>query len=598
MFGDPVTPIFKAYIGDPVRIRFVHAAVKETHVFHLHLYEWHAVAGDRDSPRIDAISVSPQTGHTIEPVWGAGNRHQVAGDVIWHCHLYPHFHEGMWGMFRTFETRQDGPADRHGDPRELLADQSFPYTGRRLGRYPDGTPIEPLLPLPDRAPPPLPTPDRPGFPLYIPGEVRQKSPIPPWPDRELTPEERGLGANAGSPYEDVYRPPCHVTSLLARDMPADFDYRPVPTGPERLAFNDLPVPGELFTRNRLQKQQQQAWGADPRFPRNDARQVCHDVAVAMRDVAYNSHGWHDKHGHLYYLEAEGDPAARGGPMEPLFVRAQHGQIVNVTLRNALPPVIEETAFDRAFPPCPALAWEGECATHVHMVKFDPICTDGASVGWNYMSGARHGRRMVYRWWADQEFGTIFFHDHLFANHLQKHGLVYRLVSLSGPDGYSWKATGRRGVESAACGPVMPGRRAGRGGTHQQPAAAPGRARAGAVRAGGPSGAAGPAGLVPRVHARRPRHVRRHDQRRRERRPEPAPNGPAGRGEAGVRVGDGSVGRCGPGAAAGAGPAPGHGRLPEPPAPRADRGPRRPAEGRDPYPVDDGEATARAGAAAV
>jgi hypothetical protein len=28
MFGDPDTPILKAYIGDPVRIRFVHAGVK------------------------------------------------------------------------------------------------------------------------------------------------------------------------------------------------------------------------------------------------------------------------------------------------------------------------------------------------------------------------------------------------------------------------------------------------------------------------------------------------------------------------------------------------------------------------------------------
>ena len=88
MFGDPVTPILKAYIGDPVRIRLLHAGVLETHVFHLHLYEWHAVAADRNSPQIDAISFSPQTGHTIEPVWGAGNRHQVAGDAIWHCHLY------------------------------------------------------------------------------------------------------------------------------------------------------------------------------------------------------------------------------------------------------------------------------------------------------------------------------------------------------------------------------------------------------------------------------------------------------------------------------------------------------------------------------
>ncbi|MBD0299908.1 MAG: multicopper oxidase domain-containing protein, partial [Nitrososphaera sp.] len=136
MFGDPDTPILKAYIGDPVRIRFVHAGVKETHVFHLHLYEWHAVpeatniAGQYNtSPRIDAISVSPQTGHTIEPVWGAGNRHQVAGDVIWHCHLYPHFHEGMWGMFRTFETLQDGA--KH----EALTHDASPEESMYAGRY-------------------------------------------------------------------------------------------------------------------------------------------------------------------------------------------------------------------------------------------------------------------------------------------------------------------------------------------------------------------------------------------------------------------------------------------------------------------------------
>ncbi|HEX8202980.1 MAG TPA: hypothetical protein VF590_21065, partial [Isosphaeraceae bacterium] len=168
MFGDPVTPILKAYIGDPVRIRLLHAGVKETHVFHLHLYEWHAVAQDRTSPRIDAISFSPQTGHTIEPLWGAGNRHQVAADVIWHCHLYPHFHEGMWGMFRTFETRQDGV-----DGAELQGGDPA-YKARRIGRYPDGTRIERLLPLPGRTPPPLPTPARPGFPLYIPGEMKQK----------------------------------------------------------------------------------------------------------------------------------------------------------------------------------------------------------------------------------------------------------------------------------------------------------------------------------------------------------------------------------------------------------------------------------------
>ena len=417
MFGDPATPILKAYIGDPVRIRFVHAGVKETHVFHLHLYEWHAVSENLSSPRIDAISVSPQTAYTIDPVWGAGNRHQVAGDVIWHCHLYPHFHEGMWGMFRTFETLQTGIP---GDP--LDTDDPI-YSGRRLGHYPDGTPIAPLLPLPDRVPPPRPTATHPGYPLYIPGEVGEKSPIPPWPDRDLQPDEE----LACSKY---------VSGLRAADMPKDFDYRATPTYLERLAFNDRPVPAEMFTRNRLAKQQAHQWLQEPKFEWNDGREVCHPVVVAKRQIEYNGHGWHDKDGHLFYFAEGTDPKEpvddkKPRRYEPLFFRANHGQIVNLILENTLPHKIPRTAFDVQFPPeCPGscrLDWEGECATHVHMVKFDPICGDGASVGWNYISGARFGKKMVYRWWLDQEFGVIFFHDHLFANYRQKHGLFGALL---------------------------------------------------------------------------------------------------------------------------------------------------------------------------
>ena len=401
MFGDPATPILKAYIGDPVRIRFVHAGVKETHVFHLHLYEWHAVPEDSSSPRIDAISVSPQTAHTIEPVWGAGNRHQVAGDVIWHCHLYPHFHEGMWGMFRTFETLRDG---EKGEP---LASSDPLYKDRRVGLYPDGTPIERLWPLPDRVPP-GPTPRQPGYPLYIAGEVKQKSPVPPWPG-------------------------------TTGPMPDHFDYREEPTDLERLAFNEEPVPGELFTRFPFAKGQDDQWNHrkhDPNDPEpvepkpfklNVERVVEDELAVESMRIDYNGYGWHDRHGHLYYRLADGHPDSRAQPKEPLFFRARHGQILNLTLANKLPAVIPETEFDHAFPPCDKRPWQGECSPHVHMVKFDPICADGASVGWNYMSGPVLGKTMAYRWWLDREFGTIFFHDHLFANYRQKHGLFGALI---------------------------------------------------------------------------------------------------------------------------------------------------------------------------
>jgi hypothetical protein len=195
----------------------------------------------------------------------------VPGDVIWHCHLYPHFHHGMWGIFRTFNTLQVGESGAyfHGETGKPLAEDDpllVPLPPgkfspalrerqrllRRLGHYPDLTPIRRLVPLPDREPPPHPTTERPGFPLA-------------WPK--------------GS---------------------------------------------------------------------------------------------------------------------------EHGCTIFANYR-------------------------GECGLHVHIVKFDPMACDGASTGWNYISSPRFGKKMVYRWWADEEFGTIFTHDHMFANFRQKHGLFGALL---------------------------------------------------------------------------------------------------------------------------------------------------------------------------
>jgi hypothetical protein len=39
-----------------------------------------------------------------------------------------------------------------------------------------------------------------------------------------------------------------------------------------------------------------------------------------------------------------------------------------------------------------------------------------------------GKKMIYRWFVDEEFGTVFFHDHLFANFRQKHGLFGAMIA--------------------------------------------------------------------------------------------------------------------------------------------------------------------------
>lgn len=154
-FGDPPI-LFRAYRGDPVTLYVVMAAIKESHVFHLHVHQWLSDPDEPDSNVIDSIAVTPQQVARIDLLYGAGSYHRAIGDSIFHCHFYPHFHHGMWGILRTLDVREDGTR-----------------------RYPDGSPIPALVPLADRPAPPEPTPSRPGFPHFIPGTFGQKAPKPP-----------------------------------------------------------------------------------------------------------------------------------------------------------------------------------------------------------------------------------------------------------------------------------------------------------------------------------------------------------------------------------------------------------------------------------
>lgn len=450
LFGDPATPILRAYLGDPVRIRLVHAGVKETHVFHLHVYEWYADVHNPASPLIDAITIGPQTGHTIEPLWGAGNRQGVAGDVIWHCHLYPHFHHGMWGLMRTYDRLRDGS----NAPAQC---------------YPDCTPIPRLLVLPDRAAPPLPAHELDGWPRYM-IETRSGANLP------ADPLDRVGRTGQKSP---------RVPWVNEGPVPDGFDYRPATEGERAYFFqhrnagrdaryNIAPEPGWLTP----------AFAFAPEAPR-----VVRDLEVLREPFLYNNHGWFDPRGHRYRMAEPGatdvlddaalragaeapspppasalpsscnrlragaataipvppaghapgpvadpHPARTPGQREPLFFRVHHGDGVDLTLHNRITYPIPCDAYDHALPR-PGVPGLWECGLHVHMVKFDVVTADGAASGWNYMSAPRPGYRMHYKWWADEDFGVIFIHDHLFANYRQKRGLFAAM--LVEPAGSRW-----------------------------------------------------------------------------------------------------------------------------------------------------------------
>lgn len=127
VYGDPAPPVLRAYVGDPSKIRLVHGGVKETHVFHLHNHQWRLEGDNPLSTIIDSITISPQECYTLDILIGAGSRNGMIGDAIFHCNLYPHFHEGMWTLWRVYDRPEDGN-----------------------GRLPDGTPVLRLQPLKDR----------------------------------------------------------------------------------------------------------------------------------------------------------------------------------------------------------------------------------------------------------------------------------------------------------------------------------------------------------------------------------------------------------------------------------------------------------------
>lgn len=343
VFGDPPPTILpRAYVGDPIHWYAIGGGMQETHIFHLHLQQWNSDTQDPGSNLIDSIHLSPGQTAAFHVLYGAGSLQKAYGDVIYHCHLYPHFEEGMWGLHRIHNVFEDGTRC-----------------------YPDGTPITKLMPLPDRPEPPKPTDDIPGFPFFIPGTVGNRAPVPPrgW-NRELP-----------------------ITELEKKAL--------VPNAELGALFVN-PCPKEAPIRR-------------------------YDIVGIQRKLIYNEECWNDPEGRLYVLAKDEDAVMNGTKRpEPLFIHANAGECIEIHFTNRFPEQLGPNPFQ-------LLTETLFASTHVHLVKFDVQSSDGANSGWNYFTGASFNQTVVFRWYADVELRACFFHDHLFPNAVQLHGLFAALI---------------------------------------------------------------------------------------------------------------------------------------------------------------------------
>ncbi|MEA3217749.1 MAG: hypothetical protein QOJ19_3905, partial [Acidimicrobiia bacterium] len=353
----------KAYVGDPTRFHVVHPGAKETHPWHQHTQRWYADPNNPNSPRLDVQAVGPGESYEMRIEGGAGGEQGTIGDSIFHCHLYPHFAQGFWGHLRIFDRLRDGTQT-----------------------YPDATPIEPLRPLPDR-PGAIPGPDaeHPGYPLFVKGDVGQRAYRPPY-------------AVVADQFAAIRRPgdaPRSPTPLEAANLPGLHPDRP------GAGYID-PCPADA--------------------PLRTYRPHAIDVPIT-----YNSAGWTDPEGRVYVEESHKDDvlAGRTAP-EPYTIRSRVGDCVQLLTTNDL------HLNDDPTHPVDYLAKQdgvyqlpehtSEISTHVHLVRFDELGSDGTSVGWNYVQAAMPGQTYGYRWFVDQALRTVFFHDHQYANSHQQRGL--------------------------------------------------------------------------------------------------------------------------------------------------------------------------------
>ncbi|HEX5886524.1 MAG TPA: hypothetical protein VFY67_18425, partial [Pyrinomonadaceae bacterium] len=142
LYPDDPSNVHHSYIGDPVKMRVVHAGPKEHHVHHLHAHQWLQTPDDDNSTYLDSQSLGPGYAFTTEIVHGGtGNRNQTVGDSIFHCHFYPHFAQGMWELWRAHDVFEAGTVlDAKGIP--VLGSRALPD-----GEIKAGTPTPAIVPL-------------------------------------------------------------------------------------------------------------------------------------------------------------------------------------------------------------------------------------------------------------------------------------------------------------------------------------------------------------------------------------------------------------------------------------------------------------------
>jgi len=113
-FGDPATPIFRAFAGDPIVFRLGIGASDQFHAFAVggHMFPqepnmWNG-GSDRRSQLLEAGSYAAGETADVELVGGAGGTSRTTGDYLYGDMRQPFAEAGIWGIFRVLRSGSTG----------------------------------------------------------------------------------------------------------------------------------------------------------------------------------------------------------------------------------------------------------------------------------------------------------------------------------------------------------------------------------------------------------------------------------------------------------------------------------------------------------
>ncbi|HEX3253961.1 MAG TPA: hypothetical protein VHS05_31290 [Pyrinomonadaceae bacterium] len=382
LYPDDPSNVHHSYIGDPVKMRVVHAGPKEHHIHHLHAHQWLQTPDDDNSTYLDSQALGPGFAFTTEIAHGgSGNRNQVVGDSIFHCHFYPHFAEGMWELWRSHDVFEAGTVlDANGRP--VAGARALPD-----GEITAGTPTPALVPLPTLAMAPMPTATVPGYPFFSSAVAGHRPPHPPLD----TIDDGGLSRHiiiGGTTHHVETRLDFskELITAIAVSIPetgsvsevAAMQYHELRLHPSfkpdgtaaNFILNGLPrKPGAPFADPCISDT-----GAAIGTPRT------YKAAAFQLDLKLNKAGWHFPQSRILALWAD-VAATRAGtkPPEPLFFRANTNDCITFYHTNLVPGVYEQDDFQVRTP-------TDVIGEHIHLVKFDVTSSDGSGNGFNYEDG--------------------------------------------------------------------------------------------------------------------------------------------------------------------------------------------------------------------